>query len=805
MVVLETIAGWSDRVDTAVANGALTCAEPLVDRWDQYEWEGSLADLLALSDRRSTYYDRPTIGAAYAFWYHGRRVNPLVDIVADIVADTVSITQADVVEFVDLGSGTGALAWACGVVTVANRACGSRCPRLVVHEVESSPFMREAANALWDAFESEFESGVERKQTKTSWPLVDRTSWPFFDVSSGCPVWVVASYVLEASDNLQGEDVASSLLIVAERCRAAGVVVVNTRANQEAITEIEQRFLGQDWNLERKNVNCVWTGPMRATFEQRREVYERVGLADRREVQRSPDFDEPSSQSIAVIHPPDRQHPLFDNPLSRRLSPEQMDVYNIGIDTPVLVRGCAGSGKSFLLVEHLVRLIQRSPADGPRKILVTAFNKGMIDQLAQWLADALEEAGATYNRVQSYESGWHWFVDAGVAGDEVLLGNFDKIPTRLAQVPWQPLNPSAWEREAAAEARRLRSEDDRFRGLDETGRVLDPGFIHQEHRRVIYGLGAITREGYLGISRVGRGQRLGPIQRDFVWQVIDNVSSRNFEHQRIKMLEKVRRGDIQPMFTDLVVDEAQDFLDADIECLSFMCGSTRSRFFVADASQALHIGHSYRPLPLPGSRWNFQELRGSFRLPAAIARAVRPLAEHVRVNRQGVGQEGTDACLPESRRGETVGVRPIVIVGDENDLCQQIACLVDSYEQYVDSVDGQHKLSVFEWDRELCRLLANGLGPRVEDATVLKLKGLERQIVVWSVRSPFTNPDEVVESVYTICTRSICLLVIAIDPGTVPDGNLEALRLFDSEHLMFWNRVSKGWWRNEIGGGEEPF
>ncbi|HJL77378.1 MAG TPA: hypothetical protein QF417_08920, partial [Acidimicrobiales bacterium] len=98
-----------------------------------------------------------------------------------------------------------------------------------------------------------------------------------------------------------------------------------------------------------------------------------------------------------------------------------------------------------------------------------------------------------------------------------------------------------------------------------------------------------------------------------------------------------------------------------------------------------------------------------------------------------------------------------------------------------------------------------GLGPRVEDATVLKLKGLERQIVVWSVRSPFTNPDEVVECVYTICTRSICLLVIAIDPETVPDGNLEALRLFDSEHLMFWNRVSKGWWRNEIGGGEEPF
>ena len=48
-------------------------------------------------------------------------------------------------------------------------------------------------------------------------------------------------------------------------------------------------------------------------------------------------------------------------------------------------------------------------------------------------------------------------------------------------------------------------------------------------------------------------------------------------------------------------------------------------------------------------------------------------------------------------------------------------------------------------------------------------------------------------------------MVIAIDPKTAPDENLEALRLFDSEHLMFWNRVSEGWWRDEIGGGEEPF
>jgi superfamily I DNA and RNA helicase len=271
----------------------------------------------------------------------------------------------------------------------------------------------------------------------------------------------------------------------------------------------------------------------------------------------------------------------------------------------------------------------------------------------------------------------------------------------------------------------------------------------------------------------------------------------------MRLLEEVQGGRVRPKFTDIFVDEAQDFLPADIECCYALRDGDNPVFIVVDQTQALHIGSSYQsPSSPPRSNWLTHELHGSYRLPVTIANCVRSLGESIQRSKEQEGLSTRDISLPNSRKASVVGVRPIVVAGDEVTLARSIQEIRSTYEGFLSAEDPLaesrgSRITICEKDSSLKGALGSR-GLWVETTTIKKIKGLERGFLVWSTSSDLGNPDEWKESVYTICTRSSCILVIAVDPSKIPDQTVELLGALDREYLMFWDRDSRDWWDQTV-------
>src|SRR5690606_167228 len=57
---------------------------------------------------------------------------------------------------------------------------------------------------------------------------------------------------------------------------------------------------------------------------------------------------------------------------------------------PVVVVGPAGCGKSIVITEKIKNIVEQNDYSSDLKILVTTFNKGLIEKLSQWLRALLD-------------------------------------------------------------------------------------------------------------------------------------------------------------------------------------------------------------------------------------------------------------------------------------------------------------------------------------------------------------------------------------------------------------------------------
>jgi hypothetical protein len=102
------------------------------------------------------------------------------------------------------------------------------------------------------------------------------------------------------------------------------------------------------------------------------------------------------------------------------------------------------------------------------------------------------------------------------------------------------------------------------------------------------------------------------------------------------------------------------------------------------------------------------------------------------------------------------GARPIFLFADnEYELAHKIVAVKKRY-----SVFDWHRITIMEKDQSLCSEI-NKLGENPETTTILKLKGLEKDFIVWSLQAVIEYENEVMEFAYTIMTRTNCLLIIA--------------------------------------------
>jgi DNA helicase-2/ATP-dependent DNA helicase PcrA len=794
--ILDRVDGWGDLVDRAIATGSHRHVGR-IGEWSGFEWQATLKDLDGLSKGADAYYDRPTIGPAYALWYHARRVNPLVRQLERIVRDTYQRGH-ERVEVVDLGAGTGAVAWAAALVAAAIGELDGEPPRVVVHEVESSPLMTATADSLWETLGEELDAFgfVER--------IPQPVSWPFATITSDAPTWLLASFLLDHTDKNRAEEMAKALHRVVDRCRAEGVVfTVTSSKRQIANSVIDQLESDHQWEGQTRKAPLRWHGPMRHTAAVRRALYTSVGLGSSPLLDKPPRFDGDTLSVREARRPLGDQRQLFTSDVWMQLTDEQQQAVEADPSQSVLVLGAAGSGKSIVLVERLARLVTRTPVGAPRRVLVTTFNNDMLSQLARWLRERLDHEGIGFH--YRNHDGYHVFSDVGSGHDDIELLNWDKAPTRLADIHLDgAADDPTWQHYAEIETQRLLANDSRFARLDSTDRAAQPAFQLDELKRVIYGLGALTRDGYETTPRRGRGRAIGTNQKDLVWAVAQSTRPHRYTARRIKMLERARAGTLPHDYTDVYVDEVQDFTPSDIECLLAMHDGTGAAFYAGDETQALHLGLSYgRPRPVRDTwvQGRIVRLEGSHRLPIPIARCVRTLAEAARAIRRANGQADDDISSPDSRKASVIGVRPILVVGDQNHLATQIRLIADTYSGYLEAEVGDHRITVLESDRTLASAIGT---PRIESTTVMKIKGLERGMVVWSARRAPNRAAEALETAYTAMTRTSCLLVLAVDPDDLPDSHLEVIRQLDRGHVLRWDGAAERWWTEVIARSSLP-
>lgn len=532
------------------------------------------------------------------------------------------------------------------------------------------------------------------------------------------------------------------------------------------------------------------------------------------------------------------------------LSPEQEEACKLG-KQPTAVFGPAGSGKSVILSERIKRLVEERDYDFSLRILVTTFNKKLVTEvLGKWLKDLLEPTrfyhGSADDGVQSFSFRDRDGKRSGVAN--IQLFNFDKLPTRIAYVHngefakrrlfgENEKNPDlTYEGElfetiqAAVDEVRGRLREDFDTTEARVKHVLNARYVEEDLHRVVYGLGQDTKTKFLGAeSRPGRGRTVqrGGKPRKVLWAAIERYVKQcsangidSFLTRRVRLRHRLDAGYHRNLYTHVFVDELQDCGDADFSIFYSLVRDPNDICVTGDLAQAVHLGKSSssalprynhffgedghpRDKVTKQSNWRYVGFKGSYRLPFRISEALIPLSEKIAGTRATSDSdaprdgEGTtrdanriSVVLQHPYKGSPPGVRIIVVSAeDDSAMATKIRVIRGVYCRSGRQLGfGESPPVIMERDEGL-QVALGRIGVQASTDTILRLKGLEYEFVIWSTRASIPAEDDHAEYAYTILTRTSGMAVIALFPGTSVRVQ-EVLGTFKSEEIICWDEVS---------------
>lgn len=828
--VREELRGWKDRLDASLADLFAIEVEELRSL-PEFQVSDAADQLFGLSCGDVCYYDTPAVPPLYLYWYQVKRVHDVLAVLHDAYV-RARRERNQVFRVIDLGSGAGAVTWALALLRSSYRSLGHRPLPFVVEEVDSSPWMVAVADRMWSYLEGRLAlaEGFTRSSQVIAWPKAD-----IDEGGVGCFTLLTMGFVFDHGDEVHLNETRDALQRVAQVSSACGIAAITTATKMRAA---EDMLPSGPWIDHAVNDRGVWSGLLPELARAGKDLAADLPRGFQRWVRRAPTVDSPSPVAVRMWDPKvpqDRSGSGSGAGLSARtlsLSRDQEEARRAFLFPgsvrdravrPVLIMGSAGSGKTVLLVERLMELIGR-PAMAfmeNESHLVTAFNRDAVDLVWVLLEKRLKDEGINYT-ISGVENGaWTLeIVDEFRPITRVQGLNFDKVTTRLfsGDLPLQEY--------------RLTSEDTEL-WLRRAEQVTLPtwctsALLSEEYRRVIFCLESRTLSAYLDSDRRGRGVPLGRERRRLVWEKLMEVCEQ-FLHWRgldpgdflgdrcsypsgigdlfVERRRAAFEGALTPRsgFHGVLVDESQDFMDPDYRILSScLRADSKARIAVfGDATQGLWFGASSHPKPSPSAigmrsavfsersdkgrnKWT---LRGSYRMPAAITSACRPLATRI-LDRHKEARVGQEDLVPVTRKAGMVGVRPIVVYDlDRDALHSKLDDILKSYSKHLDlGADGKIRRVVLPGDAEMVK----ALGPDVRAGSVTTIKGQECSMVIWSASKHLPSMTEPLESVYTIVTRAVSVLVIAAGPD-VPEASMEALRLLDRKHLLAWDEATSAW------------
>lgn len=812
-------ASFKSSLESHVTAGLGALAAQLESRsFDDFEHDQAIAELYLLSRGQDCHYDRPSIGAHYALWYHPRRIQTAVLALLEPL-----LSRDGDLTVVDLGGGTGAAWWAVAAIEQARVTLGGKPRTVTIEAIDSSAPMVAAAELMWSVCSDRWEATrlVKVRSRVGGWATPD-------DVPPD-PI-VLAAYLLDHSDRHRSQQIASLLHDRLEQMQATRCVVVMASNKPWFTTGLDDALCGGDeWECASERLSApMWSGPVAGLGEIRHQLAQGIQGRAHSRLLRSPTWEEPRV-GTGVINLVRQPYATFIGHLGHQvlLSSEQSEAAKPGARMTEIL-GAAGTGKSRVLIERVLNeFVSAVRSRRSVSMLVTTFNIDLTDQLVEWFKQAHEASSElapfplSCEREERGDKRFSFTVQ-GVVNCSIRFMNWDKVPTRLFGV--KAGSPSSESVDVLAKLVKSWTDRDprgsRAAWLGSTP-WMDEGFLIEELRRVVFGLGVSSEAEYLQVQRVGRGTSVrlptDSVGRKMLWSLMmGDRKERLYVDLRIEMIRAIESGRAASTRYDfLFVDEGQDFLGVEYSrAFPALVHDPNQIVVAADPTQALHTGASYSPPRTIHSsdgsiarRWTSHRLSGSYRLPLWVADCVRPLASQVLENQSNlrsstdtdVEVNPEDIVMPTAVKNAVLGVRPVVIAADTfAEAGRAILDIVDTHRRLL-PVDEPIQMTWAEADRkaggDFAKTMASlGCSSRLvaQPASMLKIKGLERPLVLWrSTDIAETVPGvSVPENIYTALTRTTSLLIIALGRETRMDVRELVTRL-DRRHLCFWNESAE--------------
>lgn len=769
---------------------AAACRDVLMSGdFAESELREAYSQLWRLSDGKDLAYDRPSIGLHYALWYHLQRTHTLVRVLIPLLCD-----RRDPITIHDMGCGTGATAWAAAIVAATMRDTNRPVPSIRVIGTDTSPFMLDAGRRLWHALCGRL--AVDRGLYEA-----DHGDWAALPPENGHSDegLVVCSYLLNSSDDAYLSEIESWLTKATDRLAAGQLLLVSSPGKAHLVDKLAA---SPDWDRGPQDIelfDVLWSGTPAAVAEARRRLLDRIGKKSPRPPSWQPDH-EPTCR---LLRRSAEQLPATAARVFTELNDEQDDVAEPSERLTALV-GAAGSGKSLVICERVVRVLEQATAIEPPRILVTSFNKAMVDQLAEWTIARIENSELRLRLKQRGERGEgsrELRVTKGDVQSTVHFVNRDKLPTRV-WMTGHVGNP--FTRNSASDG--PPSARHRARATEP---YLKDDFLVEELELVLFGLEALDFDRYTGPSqtrRIGRKTRLSRGQRVRLWRALEaeyesDSGSVPFIRRRIEAYlhnePRLAAGDRLHLregyrgLTHVLVDEAQDMTRADLRLLAHTPSSPRRLFVAGDSAQALHTGGTSPRPRISGTAWQIRVLSGSYRLPSLVCTALAPLAENIIQSQPATGDaSGPHGIIPDVRRSAVPGPRPVVVDGADPD---EMVRAMRTMSRLAGPDDDIWNVVYERGSPERIYEEVERAGVPRKRVSMLKKKGLEFPLVLFptNVMPPYEETS--LEWLYTALTRATSVMMLAACPST-NESVAQALALLDSDHLMFWDDHARSAW-----------
>jgi len=781
--------------------------------WPPYERQASFDQTTKLGEGFDCNYDRPTVGIAYSLWYMPRRIQDAIRALLPCMCRDPRQT----VTILDLGCGTGATWWACRYLMIAARNAGVEIPRVRVVGCDTSPSMLALAQEMWASISSKEDLPLEIESHLSSWTNVP-------DVPHGTVIF--ASYLLDQSDSSRIEELGRMLRRIADTCMSRDVLIVGANNKRHVTNAGVSAFLGDrmDWNPHPSEViDHFWTGAIPDMRELRREFAKDCsGNAASYSFSKVPSWS-PDNPDFNVLRRSEYETLIPVNQGTTFIMDDLQNAAATPDNRLTAILGAAGSGKSRVLVERLVRTIHAERKRmNSQDYLVTCFNKEVVKQLRTWF---LERCKADVHLAQ--------MISDDLGGETVLIDKrikvkfltWDTVVKRSFDLPTD--NPSS-ESEAAMKAiidKWVKGGPGRAEWL-KSNSWATPQFILQEMKRVVYGQGVTTLENYLRVKRHRRpsSPQMNESRRREIWGIIDDPKrTRLWIDRRILAHKELQKGANPETYDRVFLDECQDFVIADFDLLNSLVPDPNRIVVCGDGTQALQTGSGYsRPRTVGNRRWVTHELNGSYRLPVRICEAIEPIARWIRTEHSEVTDSVTDesdlddVTLPESVKSAVIGCRPILMACDDLfEFTEQLSLIL----RFVAPLVKQHDSLLITNANELNAIASRGIKEaivrsklpyRFEPNSMLRIKGLERPCVFFSTHfemntAPGASPDE---WIYTILTRPTSVLIILLSART--DQSVKRLiGMMRKDCLLFWDKAAEDRFmefsKQSQVAGEDPF